>query len=298
MLRLMGQFRILYQLQAAFSEQFSTLMSRTSSLHDYIHVWHEIVRGFEDFKIDEQSLMEIIEQFFSIFEAHHATIRPYGDPVSVLEKLSKRPEVVNVLITDGPDYVAETRSNLIKILPYFDGLIAIRSELPDIEGQHLSDCFRADRIERMRQDVPRDHLALNVGLPEAHAKPSPIGLGLAMEFFSVPPSRTLIIGDNVAKEGMAAFNLYDAQRRHDPQAQRVRFIRALYGQQKLAEGCVRQDWNTSFVVSRKIFLLRSKCMRILHHLRTFSATSRRCSDRSINVDWHRHFDQSTAWQKP
>jgi phosphoglycolate phosphatase-like HAD superfamily hydrolase len=194
-----------------------------TTLHEYAFLVELIVdKWVPRLSVAPEQVSALAEQFWAEFDRHHLRLTPYGGVVQALAELQDAiPDMAVAVLTDCPEDIAVERLSILGVLPYIDGIVAVKSQPPQLEDPALEACVDASarriaaRIELGRQ------LQLQVAVAPEHAKPSAVGLGVIVEWLQVQPGNVFILGDKTTKEGLAAVSWHNENR--------IRFLRAAYG---------------------------------------------------------------------
>ncbi len=204
-----------------------------TTLHEYAFVVETIAAKVKAHShLPPQKIMALAESFWEGFQKHHQNIEVYEGVHQTLAKLRSHFRSLDIIIlTDSPDWVAIDRLALTGLLPLVHGLVAIRTEMPELRHTRYRDCLQKskDRILAIKHKHDTRHLKLKLAISKACAKPSCAGIELIAKSLDGALGELMICGDKESKEGMAAQNWRQYQRLTGEPTKDIHFIKADYG---------------------------------------------------------------------
>ncbi|MFA7337530.1 MAG: HAD hydrolase-like protein [Candidatus Obscuribacterales bacterium] len=212
-------------------------VARATTLHEYGFAVEEIAcrlklhRSLSYRKIEEMS-----EHFWQSFASAHKKIEVYQGVHETLAQIRTQHQGLKIVVlTDSPEWVALERLSLTNLLPFVDGVVAIRTEDPRVRQRGYRDCIKSTRrrIEAVQEKINKQHLLLNMSVPSAFAKPSAGGIELIAKRLGVVSGQIIICGDKDTKEGLAAAQWRKKQQLHGHVDRPIHFVRANYGNHDL-----------------------------------------------------------------
>lgn len=196
-----------------------------TTLHEYAFLVERLVDAWQPkLKVTPEQVAVLADEFWRAFDEEHRRLTAYDGVVQALAGLQDAiPDIAVAILTDAPEDIAVERLSILGVLPYVDGIVAVKSETPVLENPNLAGCVDASLLRIAARMALGRNLQLQVAVPPQHAKPSAVGLGVIVEWLGVQPGNVFILGDKTSKEGAAAAGW------HQSHLNRIRFLRAAYG---------------------------------------------------------------------
>ncbi|CAN5721500.1 hypothetical protein BH10CYA1_BH10CYA1_48210 [soil metagenome] len=220
------------------NEVFAQVATATT-LHEYAYMVEVIAHRLESHKkVSFKYLRNISQLFWMRFLEHHQRIELYHGVIETLVEIRVRyPALKIVILTDSPEWIALERLALVGVLPLVDGVVAIRSEAPNLKHTGYRSGIKVvkERLEFMQSRLKRSHLKLNLAVPASFAKPSAAGIELITKRLGVSSAELIIVGDKDGKEGLAAANWRRYKSIVSGGNPAIHFVRAEYGNHDIAD---------------------------------------------------------------
>lgn len=212
-------------------------IAKATTLHEYAFAIECIACRLASHRhLSQKRISEVAHLFWQAFSAAHPNIRVYRGVIETLRTIRAAFPLFQIIImTDSPEWVALERLHLTGILPYVDGVVAIRSDEPKLryKGYRHNIADSRARIETLMSMVPTKHLRIKMAIPSAYAKPSSAGIELISSRLGPSCKQLIIVGDKDGKEGIAAHNFRVNSHRSGMSHKTIDFVRAAYGNHDL-----------------------------------------------------------------
>lgn len=215
-----------------------------TTLHEYAFVVETIAAKVKAHRhLSQQKIMALAESFWDSFQKQHQNIQVYEGVHQTLASLRAHFRSLDIIIlTDSPDWVAIERLALTGLLPLVHGVVAIRTEMPELRHSRYRECLQKskERILSIKHKHDTRHLKLKLAISKACAKPSCAGIELIARTLDSALGELMICGDKDTKEGMAAQNWRQYQRLTSEPTKDIHFIKADYGNYDLTHSLYQE----------------------------------------------------------